>query len=62
MNKGRKKVDRARSMAIKWVATKMGYTSEHIRGTVNGTYKGGTSEEIMAMFRRKYQELKEVLS
>lgn len=62
MNKGRKKIDRARSMAIRWVADHTGYTSTYVRNIVNGTFQGGASEDVMKMYRAKYAELQKVLS
>lgn len=53
--------DPIRAQAIKWTAKDQKCSDQYVRAIINGTSKGGRSEEIKKAFLKKSEELKAVL-
>lgn len=65
MNKSIKKFsprDAARSAAVKWVAKKVGCTHAYIYKITANNFSGDAPPELMDAYKKKYQELKQVMS
>lgn len=65
MGKSSKKSNRydaVRAMAVRKTADKYKVTKEYVRGAVNGTFKGGQTEEIARSYRETYQSIENLVS
>lgn len=60
MDKNSKKTtgyDGIRAIVVKSVSKKYGVTESYVRGAINGTFKGGKTEEITRSYRELYRSI-----
>lgn len=63
MNKNRKKYDNKRVSAIKWTAERFDVSEQYVRAIdINSSITSGRADDIRKAYRKKYEELKKVLS